>query len=344
MARPRLPIVIVLVVLLFVGALSSYILLTTSAQKPSTQPTTPSEGLSNEEYSRIKIELLELMVKENPRSALAMLREMIKTDNALLRSCHAMVHDIGHEAYEIYGSFGEAVKYQDEICNSGYIHGVIESHFLASVDVFSAMKAVCSPYPLEKYMSWECYHGVGHGLMYYTENDLPRSLDLCRGLESEFAINTCINGVFMENFNADQKLHVSVFLDENDPLFPCPEQDSIYKHDCYLYAPTYFLSLNKNNYTGALALCESAEKGYVDTCARGVGSQAMKENINNPKLVEDVCMKGKPSQVAPCIAGMVGLFINHYGSLTPAVELCKTLRYPNRQVCSSSVQSTAYLF
>ena len=302
------------------------------------------EELSLEEYDKVKNELVAIMKEQDPRAALLELRERIKDDDALLRSCHAIVHDLGHVAYEHYKDFGEAMKYQDEICNSGYLHGIIETHFSKSDDVFDEMKVVCDPYPVEKYLSWECYHGVGHGVMYYTDNDLIKSLELCGVYENSFARSTCTNGVFMENFNVDQKLHVSKFLNPNDPFYPCGEQASDQKADCYLYAPIYYLSLHKNDYKGALKWCEGTELPYESTCVQGVGAQAIKENLNTPKFVEQICMNGRSAQVGACIRGMVGLFINHHGSLEPAQDLCEKLRITNREACYDAIELSSPLF
>ena len=303
-----------------------------------------SMELSKEEYEQLKLEFLQLEDEQNPKIALAELRARIKTDDALLRSCHALVHEMGRAAYEKYHDFAHAMEYQDEVCNSGYLHGVIEGYFSKSADVFSAMQTVCNGYPPGKFVSRECYHGIGHGVMYYTSNDLPRSLLLCDSFESTFARAACSNGVFMENFNTDQKLHPSVFLKESDPLYPCGEQAIQHKNDCYFYALTYYLSLYRNEYVGALGWCNSAESPYQEICAQGVGSQVMKENINNPKLAEKMCMQGKPSQAASCVFGMVELYIHHYGFLEPAKKLCNELEINNRQTCHSSVEESSKLF
>jgi plastocyanin len=303
-----------------------------------------SGELSDKRYREIEAELTALVREENPRVALEKVRREIKTNDALARSCHPLVHDIGHAAYEKYGDFGEAMKYQDEVCNSGYLHGIIESRFSESDDVFADMKSMCDQYRLGSYMSWQCYHGIGHGLMFYTANDLPRSLKMCESFDTDFGRSNCANGVFMENFNADQKLHLSKFLKESDPFYPCPQQANRYKAHCYLYAPSYFLSLNGSDYDAALEWCNGAEAGFEPSCAYGVGTQAMKENLNDPKLVETVCMNGEDEQTTPCIEGMTSLYINYQGSLEPARELCSKLEKPNRPACYDAIAADASLF
>jgi plastocyanin len=295
-------------------------------------------------FEETKGAYLALVRDEDPRVALARVREEVGTDDALARSCHDLVHDIGHEAYEKYGDFGEAMKYQDEVCNSGYLHGIIEERFSRSDDVFADMKTMCDPYRSRSFLGWQCYHGLGHGAMYYTANDLPRSLEMCDAFRGSFGRSSCANGVFMENFAADQKLHLSEFLKKSDPFYPCAEQRPRHKGDCYLYAPTYFLSLHENRYADALEWCGGAEDAFESACAHGVGTQAMKENLNDPKLVESICTGGDPDRKKPCVEGMVGLYINHHGALEPARELCGRLETPNGGTCHETVRSRAPLF
>jgi len=98
--------------------------------------------------------------------------------------------------------------------------------------------------------------------MYYTDNDLPRSLEMCGAFGGSFARSNCSNGVFMENLSTDQKLHLSKYLKEGEPFYPCAEQANRPKENYYLYAPTYFLSLNKDDYAGALEWCNGAERRF----------------------------------------------------------------------------------
>ena len=307
----------------------------------------PDEAKTEGPEERVKKargELLALVREEDPKAALVRLREGMEGDDALLSSCHPLVHDVGRAAYERYGDFGEAMKYQDEVCNSGYLHGIIETRLSDSDDVLADMKSMCDPYAPESFVGWQCQHGLGHGAMFFTANDLPRSLEMCDAFRNPSKRSGCANGVFMENFSADQKLHLSAYLREEDPLYPCAEQAYRHKGDCYLYAPTYFLTLNKGDYAGALKWCEGAEADFGSSCAHGVGTQTMKENMSDPKLVEATCMKGKPEQIKPCIEGMAGVYVFHEASLEPARALCGRLEDSNKQACSDSVEAKASLF
>ena len=261
-----------------------------------------------------------------------------------MRFCHSLIHEIGHRAYEKYGDFGQAVAYRDEICNSGYLHGVIEWAFKDSPDVPTAMRTICEPYPFGKFLSWECYHGVGHGAMFSTANDLPGSVKLCEAYARRFARDSCLNGVYMENFNTSQQLHPSRYRDPNDLFFPCNLPDTTHKSDCYLYAPTYFLSFHPNDYASALEWCTTAERGFAQTCAAGVGSEAIKENLNDPKMVEATCLAAPAGLQGSCLAGLVDLYILHHGALEPARALCGQLEDVSRPICEQVVNSEADLF
>jgi plastocyanin len=303
----------------------------------------PNE-LSREQFEAAKAKYVALVQDQDPKVALDQLQTDIQTDDNLSRSCHAVVHEIGHAAYKKYDDFGEAMKYLSEMCNSGYLHGIIESRFAESEDVFTDMQTLCNPYPPKSFLNWQCYHGLGHGLMYYTANDLPKSLEMCDTFKSRTDSSNCTNGVFMENFSADQKLHLSDYLKESDPFYPCAEQIERHKRNCYTYAPTYYLSLNKNDYVGALEWCKGAEASFVSTCAFGVGAQTMKENVNDPESVESICMNADAELVASCIKGMVDLYANHQGAVKPVEQLCADLQASNRPTCYDTLKKYYTLF
>lgn len=324
-----------LLLVLFIG---TFIYAFVIHEKEQLQKTPVATDLSKEQYELIKKQLVEQTELEDPKKALSVLEALSEKEAGVLRICHPLAHEVGRAAYSKYTDFGKAMVYKNEICNSGYLHGVIESYFKGVTDMATAVETVCNDYLDGSFIAWECYHGVGHGLMFYSDNNLPPSLLTCSSYTTEFRRSACINGVFMENFNTDQKLHPSRFLKATDPFYPCADQKQEYKGDCYLYAPTYFLSLHKNKYHNALSWCRSAEKAFRVTCIQGVGAQTMKEQLDRPVFVESVCSFGTSKEEAVCIAGAVDLYINHYGSPKPAKNLCMKLEKQNQAICNEVIK------
>ncbi len=329
-----------------VFSVGQIILLKTQSSKlqDTTHINTKSQTRSSQELHTINTTLIETVDNKDPRAALELLEQKAASSDAIAASCHALAHSIGHEAFNKYKNFGKTMSYQNEICNSGYIHGVIESYFTSSVDIQLVMLSVCNAYKLESFLSWECFHGIGHGIMFYTNNNLPLSLQTCDRYKQKFSWSACVNGVFMENFNTDQKIHYSQYLSKTNPFYPCETEENKYKTDCYIYAPTYYLHLYHTQYDKALNWCLSAESNYQGACTFGVGSQIMKENISNPKSVEKTCMQGTGLQVSQCIAGIVGFYINNFASLEKASQLCESLEDVNKKTCQTVIEQNHKMF
>jgi hypothetical protein len=70
----------------------------------------------------------------------------------------------------------------------------------------------------------------------------------------------------------------------------------------------------------------------------------MKRNLNEPKLVENICMTLDRDQRAYCLDGMVSYYMVHYYSFAKGKDLCSQLLEENRILCLSSVQKRKSLF
>src|SRR5207302_2003524 len=108
-------------------------------------------------------------------------------------------------------------------------------------NVDQAMSTMCTQYTPNTYSRFECQHGIGHGLMYYTGNDVPHSLQKCDTFSGTFDQDACYSGVYMENFNSDETMHPSKYLYTDDPFRLCLEHAK-YQDECYNNAPFYFLN------------------------------------------------------------------------------------------------------
>ena len=284
------------------------------------------------------------MTEQDPREAIVLLLRESQTNPSIMRSCHALVHEIGHSAYLRYGDFAKAMSYRNEACDSGYLHGVIEEALVKSPDPLKKIKEICNSYRGETYLSWECYHGIGHGLMLVTDNELERSIAYCKELDTHFMQNNCVNGVFMENSNTDQKIHIPHYLDPSDPFVPCETQPSEYQELCYIYAPVYFLSLHPNQYDKAVLWCLGAPNDNKNACISGVESQIMKEQLYNTNIIEGECNKAQYGSQGVYIAGAATFMANNYGKIDEARAFCETLSFINKQSCLASLKGMATLF
>jgi len=279
-----------------------------------------------------------LVEQKDPRVALQLLAERIKEDPALENSCHGITHDIGHAAYEKYG-FREALAYEDDICGSGYMHGVTEEYIEHTAHPLEAMLDACPP----EYGA--CFHGVGHGLLLYYENDIPSALEGCSRFDEDTQKVQCSEGVFMQSFATEVSIHKNPYLNPEDTLSPCSEQEPLFKSACYFYSPRYYLRLHPGRYGKSLRVCMGAEPDYVAQCVRGVGSVAMKQNINNIPLVEGLCseLTEEEHQYA-CVSGMSSYYVIHTGSLEEAYALCSQLKTDFATVCEDTVAASAGFF
>lgn len=302
------------------------------APEPAVAKSTPTlpQNAQQQLYTNYKIYLSQLTDSQDPKVALVALAKASKTNDSVAAICHGLAHEIGREAYRRYQNFDAALHFEDQTCGSGYLHGVIETRFAASPNILATMQASCSV------SDDRCLHGVGHGLMYYTANDLPKSLSYCSQYPS-FARSYCAEGVFMENFSTDIQLHPSIYLHPNDPFFPCSSQVGVYKGGCYYYAPSYYLRLHPDQYAAGLVWCQSAEAGYVPSCTAGLGSRAMKYTINHPQAVAEICAAAPATQVNDCLDGAVSYYIVNQESLGSGRLFCQQVALPLQLSCQQSV-------
>jgi hypothetical protein len=146
----------------------------------------------------------------------------------------------------------------------------------------------------------------------------------------------------MENFNADQQLHYSQYVDSKDIFSTCRNLENGNKHNCYTYAPVYYMRSNADNYMSIFDFCKNAENGYATTCRIGAGSQLMKNMIDEPMKVEELCEQS--DYLNNCISGMMYQYVAYYGNLESAREICGKFRPKNQGICLTAVNELGYLF
>lgn len=297
-------------------------------------------------YTQLKSDYIQLVQDENPSIAIQQLRDESAQNPKVLSLCHDVLHEIGHTAYEKYGSFSEAVIYQNDFCNSGYIHGLFESYFATAENPLEGISQQCATYNTggRKIDIWQCHHGIGHGFMYLTGGHLPESLQLCQEELSGEASTSCQNGVYMEVFNTEVLAKEAEFIDPDNPFLTCQNQ-KIAKSECYVYVPAYFSQVQNMSFSEILRTCLATEPTYVDNCVFGVGTEAIKRNMHDPQKVFDICLQAStPAHKQNCIHGMVVMYMNQEGNPDTVHEMCQQAPKEYQKFCKRTAEGQRDFF
>src|SRR5581483_6981523 len=116
-------------------------------------------------------------------------------------SCHFPAHRAGHFAYQLYGQ--HAFESCPAECQSGCYHGIMEEFFVeeGTTDAVNKIQNLCDVIS-NSFFKQQCVHGLGHGIMAWTDYNLPEALAICDSLKyshEEDTADSCATGVFMEN-------------------------------------------------------------------------------------------------------------------------------------------------
>jgi hypothetical protein len=266
--------------------------------------------------------LVTVLNEKDPAAALSRLKAVLAAHPEVADYCHPIVHDLGRAALARYdGDFAKAAGYADDTCGGGYLHGVVEAKLAHITDPATAVLSLCAPT-----QDGTCLHGVGHGAMYVTGGQVPAALGLCDEFPPGVPRIRCAEGVFMQNFETDLSMSMPIAAPDRrdtDPGYPCNEQHGDYRAVCWFYAPSFHLSLHPDDWPGVLSWCAQQSRDDAYSCTEGVGSRAMKANIAHPETAGHQCAQGTPTQLAPCVTGMLSYYRVNYGNNATTTHLCQ---------------------
>ena len=209
------------------------------------------------------------LVKSDPNKAFTELRNSLKENPSLYPSCHALTHRMGHAAFDVHG-YDMAMQYQNPICGGGYIHGLLERKFglLTIENIQENMLDICKDDPI-------CLHGVGHGLMIATKDDIQKSLSICKIIKSVKRTN-CFDGVFMHSFDNEDTGIIHNSLDVKKASDVCKNSPSYAKGNCYFYLPR---TIKNEDASVVSNFCSNInDDNFQRFCFTGVGALFMKYN------------------------------------------------------------------
>lgn len=289
--------------------------------------------------------LTDKTIATDPVTAFKDLRVMYEMSAMVQTYCHPLSHSIGHAAVEKYPKVADAYMHGEDFCWSGYYHGVIEKYIgkIGYENLPTEINNICADIPGKANYSFDyynCVHGVGHGVMSITGDELFDSLKLCDGLTGQWEKSSCYSGVFMENVIADGRNHKTEYLKPEDPVYPCNAVDKEYKETCYLMQTSYMLKVTNYDFKKVFDLCEDVDKGFENTCYRSLGRDASGTSVSDIEQTRTKCMLGDNfEQKSECMIGAVKDFVSYYYSDTKAKQLCESLEDDGMQkICLDTAE------
>jgi cytochrome c553 len=275
---------------------------------------------------------------DGPETALARLATYMRTNQEVNSGCHQIAHEIGHAGYVRYhDNAAQALANGSMTCWSGYYHGVIERAFggVPRSKVASMARSLCTGKAINKtyFLLYQCVHGLGHGLMIYSLNDLPYSLGVCDHLATAWDRTSCTGGVFMQNFlPGPMQIAPTKWLSKQDLLYPCDkvrDRDKLY---CYLMVTSRILPVVHYDFRKAAAWCRRAETGWVATCFQSFGRDASGYSVQNPRKIVQLCHLAG-SMERECIYGGSRDLTSNDAGPTRAIRMCLLAPTATRSYC-----------
>lgn len=151
--------------------------------------------------------LLRLLEREGVTAAMFALEELGERDASVRREGHMYAHHIGLAASPSPDSVDETFRQCRPSFQSGCYHGVIQAYFAdltsagAEIDA-EVVNGLCADYrenEADRWLLFQCVHGLGHGLTMLHDYHLPTALEGCDLLASDWDRQSCYGGVFMES-------------------------------------------------------------------------------------------------------------------------------------------------
>ncbi len=278
--------------------------------------------------------------REGPKTALDLFEEKQRTDSAVESDCHRIAHTIGSASLQHFdGSVARALSAGRATCWSGYYHGVVEHAFTgASVaELPQKARSICVGDEIRRtsYIAYQCVHGLGHGLMIHTGYDLPKSLEICDRLATDWDRTSCHAGVFMENISSSYGIR-SRWLRDNDLIYPCNTVKEKHKIYCYLMVTSRILEATGYDWKKTVKTCRQSEPAWIATCFQSLGRDASGTTRQNAARILELCaLAGEMGR--ECIYGAARDIVSNDAGARRAIPLCRRAPEAARAYCYEGI-------
>jgi mono/diheme cytochrome c family protein len=277
---------------------------------------------------------------QGPKAALALFAQKMASDAAIEQGCHRIAHMIGAASLEYFhGSVAKAFVAGSPICWSGYYHGILERAFsgVPPTRLAQTARKLCSDPEVRRtlFIAYQCVHGLGHGLMIYTNYDLPKALHVCDELATAWDQTSCTGGVFMENQSSSYGI-TSRWLKSSDLIYPCDAVSQRHKLYCYLMVTSRILPAVGESFPRAAAICRRSDRGWVATCFQSLGRDASGHTRADPQGILRLCAAAG-DMAGECIYGAARDVASQDAGARRAARLCDASPAGFRARCAEGV-------
>jgi plastocyanin len=292
-------------------------------------------------------------------AAFAEMRQILAQETQAGKSCHALTHRIGEEAYRLFAqSDSVTVTENASLCGYGFYHGFLEKLVVAEGDPARA-EQFCEMVnqKLNEKAALSCYHGIGHGVTADypesvwgdTEAMLSPSLEICDRVTSARSKRLdCYIGVYAAAATYYTTGEYGFVLDRQDPLRLCREQAEIHRSSCYQGLVSALMWATGNNFLRAAhAVAEIPEQEYAIGMIRYLAGPVVYTDLKNTNYDHylSVCHTLPQPLRYPCIEGFINQVVETNGpnGIEAARTFCvfAALRPEERDHCVKYVEAAA---
>jgi len=280
--------------------------------------------------------------------ALQLIRSFEAEDPELRRDCHPVVHAIGRETFQLKGNIHDSFSACDQTCHSGCYHGSVE-RFLRGDEIYSQTykhpsqaelkqkaAAACDPNTPVRFR-YQCLHGLGHAILFFSLYQLQPALDICDALDAEWSRSSCYGGVFMENVS--NAINEKKNFSPTDYHAPCNQLADKYRQDCYIMQTSRMAEMGLST---ERMLEECAKAGaYRVPCTLSVGRDLSNEvRVGQSRTVARKCELVRDSSRLACMQGVVYALVDNTWDGRYALPFCAAFASPtDREGCfETSIQ------
>lgn len=256
--------------------------------------------------------------------------------------CHEVTHYLSRSEYEQQKSVSKVYAQCDSTCHGGCYHGTLEAYLkekndLSGTNLALEFTKVCgTKADYQKPLEFnECLHGLGHAAMFVKEMELKDSLKLCDRLDSQEYQERCYSGAFMENSSSSTSFdHQSIYIQADDPFYPCNSLGEKYLPLCWQYQSSYFSIITNQNWVKVAQMCQQIPAKYQDNCFKTIGTNQVGFTSSLEKMKQDCDLMPNGYFKNICVLGVVSsLSYRFVGDAKKMIDFCSVVDSQNKETC-----------